>query len=351
MGALFSTGSTTNILPHTQLDTNMISKNNIIKKYNKPPTVILTTCESVKSDYNSLIKNFDTFYIDNRFIPMSRIVTGKGGGYVYVIKATKDVNIICDITTKKIKNNYKEGSKYILKIFPALNRSEDKKEIAITIILSEINNILFPKVYEYGNINSIYPFRKKINENMPKIIESNLYNYMIIEYIDGIPLSNIKSINLQEQKEILFQILYALYSVEKLCTKFRHNDLHPGNILVTKTESPLIFNVDNKEYRMKFKYSIKIIDFGMSSFESKARVISKPISRTLLRFLEEHGISKPVGIIKSLRIKQKNPDLRFWLLIKNALTNKNKRNLGKNIKICNTIKSCLKSEYFNSLES
>lgn len=105
-------------------------------------------------------------------------------------------------------------------------------------------------------------------EFFPKIYDAYLFNGYVcfeMEKINGSSMLNLSiDLNETEQYAVLFQIVYALYSVKDL--HFNHIDLHMGNILIS--------DVDNTDVEYKtdvgvFKvptcgFRVTIIDFGCS---------------------------------------------------------------------------------------
>lgn len=277
-------------------------------------------------------------YIDNYYIPVKekflsndvddiankmrldkKFESGRGGGFVY-----------------KVYMDYKYR---VLKIFPNNKIDENINEVGITNILSHINkdkNInYFPELYQYGNINTTNPFSNTTNK-------SGKYNYMIIEFIPGTPfidyIENIKYDIVAD--EILFQILHALYIIRTICAKFKHNDLHPGNIILVRDYINKYIDLNGSKYYIGTT-KVKIIDFGMGSLYGKTRSGTKPISRTLIRFLKSKDISTARAIKNLLAIKTMgyNSNMSFWLMMKMAFTNP--QNFNENKEICKNILDCL----------
>ena len=101
-----------------------------------------------------------------------------------------------------------------------------------------------------------------------------LYDFMMEDYRD---MEKTEKHNVMTQ--ILIQMSYTLHIFEK--NKFMHNDLHFGNIFITKLDKPIDYNIilpeSGKEYTHKISYLLKIYDFDRSSFNN-----GKPMKNTRL---------------------------------------------------------------------
>lgn len=73
----------------------------------------------------------------------------------------------------------------------------------------------------------------------------------------------------------LFEVSFYYYKIKKYLPSFRHNDLHMENVMIHPEErleevAYRIFVFDGKEYFVPyFGYSLRIIDFGLSSLHEK----------------------------------------------------------------------------------
>lgn len=68
----------------------------------------------------------------------------------------------------------------------------------------------------------------------------------------------------EEVKQIMFQLLFALYLMQKL--KLQHNDLHANNVLVEDLIHPrsISYTVDGQEYIVTTKYLLRIYDWDIA---------------------------------------------------------------------------------------
>ena len=92
----------------------------------------------------------------------------------------------------------------------------------------------------------------------------------------------------EEFRAILFQIVLVLLHLQKALPGFTHNDLHTDNVLVVTHSSLQTFTYKSITY--KCKYSIRIIDFGQASTNSKKTkdaeaIWSKVLGNTMVDFL------------------------------------------------------------------
>lgn len=140
-------------------------------------------------------------------------------------------------------------------------------EYSIMKSLETIKSKNFTKALALENIKLDADFRRLVNplssnNDLPMI---NV-DILIMEYIDGIPLDKfVNNINSNVLSSLTTQILYSICEAqEKL--EFTHYDLHPGNVLVTKTDVQKIdYTFGKKTYSVKTNgYLAVIIDFGSS---------------------------------------------------------------------------------------
>ena len=74
-----------------------------------------------------------------------------------------------------------------------------------------------------------------------------------------------KSLNSEEKRSVLFQLLYTLYVFEKI--EFSHGDLHIGNIFILDVPmTDLCYIVEGQQYRFKTTKLVKIYDFDHGTF-------------------------------------------------------------------------------------
>ena len=76
--------------------------------------------------------------------------------------------------------------------------------------------------------------------------------------------------------QLLLQIIAALTFFHRFFPTFRHNDMHPGNILLQKYSKPLTYTIDELKYKIPDPtFCILINDFDFS--EIKPRIINQKV--------------------------------------------------------------------------
>ena len=137
---------------------------------------------------------------------------------------------------------------------------------------------MIPELFSYGNIS-----------NIPFLDKKGKFKYMIMEYINNpIELSdyiqkNCKSIKNKDinSYNLAMQLFYYLAMINK--NKVRHCDLHTKNILIIKNKKDLIldFSFINGDKINVGKYTIKIIDFGLSVINRNCKLNRRFIGAVL----------------------------------------------------------------------
>lgn len=299
----------------------------VMDKFQEPESFVLETSElrkrfSLKKDLRS---------------------ASKSGAFPSLVLSNED---------KKIK---------FLKVFPKIRKGMSKAdikrdpsylEIFQTCRLSKLyaqENLpkdvfaskFFVEVYEVGFFKALDPFASD-NES-----SQSYYPYMLSQAVDNVTLTELATEPEEvSQKEalgfnldtapsmvlesILMQILIALknpYSVWEL----EHNDLHPGNILLSKNEKA-DFSVDYAGKKMKISGPlVKIIDYGLgesknfkqeSSLNYDLWIKKRPFIQELNKFIEAAmGGKSKLSFFTKIRIgsASKNQDIRMFNLILRAL--------------------------------
>lgn len=129
-----------------------------------------------------------------------------------------------------------------------------------------------------ANLNNIYfgnPSREAINDTydmkvkyaVPKEVKYNIImneqiknSYTLYDFLFAD-----KTLKPEEVKkgafELMFQIAYACYCMS--LSKMNHNDIHAGNIFVTKHEKAKVYEywINGESYKIKTKYFASVYDF------------------------------------------------------------------------------------------
>jgi hypothetical protein len=271
-----------------------------------------------------------------KFIKELKLSIGENANYLKRYDSHQDANLYLIMNEK---NKQKKILK-ILSVTKTTNISKILNEIYMTCILGQRFDIS-PKVRLFGLTNSSNP--QKI-----KSFDNNLFAFMIIDYLDEyISLSeyinNLKSKSLIEVKSILFNLVYLLYTLH---TKnlFKHNDIHPDNIMVNTKHKKHIIKFNKTKYLLNSP-DIKLIDFGGSSlnttkFKQKKSFLSGTILKNVLK--------TNVLLIKDLyKYKNKSVDKQFVHAITVLLLSP-----FKNIKVpkLTSYKHFLKNQLFDDLK-
>ena len=119
-----------------------------------------------------------------------------------------------------------------------------------------------------------------------------------------------KSVTLNEMREILFQILYAL-SVAQRELRFVHYDLHDKNILIENFEpkrGAKITLSEGSEFFMT-KILVKIADFALSRIEQNGEEIYNTKNAMRGAFDPSHDLSLFVDCLARLNISDRKKDI------------------------------------------
>jgi len=140
--------------------------------------------------------------------------------------------------------------KIIAKIITPLNGNI--KRFKFLDIIAEIENTLENEMNFKNEAANLSKIKKIMNKNkyvyVPQIYWKFLkHNILIIEYLDGINITNIKKFNLLQFNTLdISKILLNSFYTQVFKHRFFHADLHPGNILISKDnfKNPIIILID-----------------------------------------------------------------------------------------------------------
>ena len=136
--------------------------------------------------------------------------------------------------------------------------------------------------YGYFICNTCKFKNKRIKDSMCLLIvkeySDKTFKEWIIEYIKSDKYKKLKSnVKVLFWKNIYFQILIALYSIQKYYYII-HGDLHWDNILINeiKSDGHWLYNINNTKYYIpNLGFQLYITDFGKSINFSKFNIIVK----------------------------------------------------------------------------
>ena len=174
-------------------------------------------------------------------------------------------------STKKV------GSGEYGNVFRGNVNGEGKRYVAYKEVALPENNVTLAELQTYLKQNPArmeFTIAKKLRgfgvpENyIYKTCSDKVIIYM--EYIDGVELRNwwVTNPTLEQQKSLIVQVIYNLYRIHRKYPKFRHHDLHGGNILIKKVpEKKIKVELNNKTYTISNGgIEAVMIDFGFSLF-------------------------------------------------------------------------------------
>lgn len=222
----------------------------------------------------------------------------------------------------------------------------------------------FVDVYEIGFLKTDDPFIKADQDG-------GYYPYLLGEAIDAVTLTKFATEPSEVAKpdnigfdldtapkmvleSILLQIIVALKN-PYLAWRLVHNDLHTGNILISKHEKA-DFTIDFEGKKMKLAGPlVKIIDFGLgesegflqkNTFNFSLWIKNRPVIKELEEFIRAVGHGKGISLFSRLKIGRTsiNQDIYMFNLILSALQSKlNSRGSHlENGRYCSDYDDCIK---------
>lgn len=235
-----------------------------------------------------------------------------------------------------------------LKILKKTFVSDEEKSI-ITIASTEINGIENKVIIKdfHDEYEMMYElFIANILKN-DEIIKNHICGYygkkeddskLILEYIEGKTLTEMKHITMKDFSDILSQIFLLLnYAYNKY--GFLHGDLHTENFLILQNKnSNEKFDIklplsNGKFIKYKSNYKLVFIDFGLSHIKFKFNKNNKIINSRLIPFDEDVlGFNNSVPIIDISK-------LLVFIMIEIVYENKHKKLGEVGIYITNLIQN------------
>lgn len=221
----------------------------------------MQTCDSL--DIKKYTSGED---IINRFTYIDDLGSGSSGMVFKVID--NYTNEICSM-------------KYIPE--PPFEKNEIKNSCKLLGTLPYTKSVLIPKYWArmngtFGDSNKEFVIRKyreseififpllkytlgTLIRSYYKDIGRNLINE---PYASSPLLSTIvpEGITLTDFKSIMFELYTAIHVINS--NRIYHGDLSMGNVMITKTPIPRIYNINNKIYKITSEFLPVIIDFGES---------------------------------------------------------------------------------------
>lgn len=221
----------------------------------------MQTCDSL--DIKKYTSGED---IINRFTYVDDLGSGSSGMVFKVID--NYTNEICSM-------------KYIPE--PPFEKNEIKNSCKLLGTLPYTKSVLIPKYWArmdgtFDGSNKEFVIRKYreseififplLNYTLGTLIRSyykDIGRNLISEpYVFSPLLSTIvpEGITLTDFKSIMFELYTAIHVINS--NKISHGDLSMGNVMITKTPIPRVYNINNKIYKITSEFLPVIIDFGES---------------------------------------------------------------------------------------
>jgi hypothetical protein len=167
-----------------------------------------------------------------------------------------------------------------------VNECDNSLKIELLLYRNVLNNLLYknytPHIIGYINDRTVE-------------INNNLYDYLFLEMSDGHTLKHItndttttliSTFDLNDFLGITFQLLYTLSVFNNILLS--HNDLHPGNIIIENKFINYSYKINDKIYKLKCKYLIKLFDFDNSSIYNEN--INRNIKLDYKKHCEKYNI-------------------------------------------------------------
>jgi len=197
------------------------------------------------SDYkmNSILEHL-TFVSENEYTRKPKLLQKGGIGQVYLATATKNTYSTC--CKKHSSFGLKAGNQYAVKFFIKTQAGASNNKEDIIDVSTQVPGLC--KVYFY---DSLTPYEKDYAREVLGI-DQKLYEYCIMEYIDGHDLHDLMSTGKQfmekEIKSIIKQVLTSLSHLHDM--GFCHRDVKLENVIykhTCQTKDPHATSTNDKQ--------------------------------------------------------------------------------------------------------
>lgn len=250
-------------------------------KYKKKTDVVVKAHLKLKDEKAFRKELFDVFKTDQI---AKYVINAYNKHYVQDLAGMEYENkiyskIIKEIIDKKISPNFVEfvalGSNtfndFMQLFYPHQTFSSLDK--ALKFLISMINPDL-NEIFLLNNLKNrimIPHLQSDYVEELAKVYINHIeINYVITKLVKGSKntikhfISYSEFLSNEELKEILFQLFFNLYLIEKI--KLQHNDLHSDNILIETLpkKKKISYKVDEKIYTLNTRYLLRFYDWDMA---------------------------------------------------------------------------------------
>jgi predicted unusual protein kinase regulating ubiquinone biosynthesis (AarF/ABC1/UbiB family) len=200
--------------------------------------------------------------------------------------------IVIKYLRKNIRKNFNASMNNLVvfakitKYFPFL-RTLNIENLILQNIVSINDQVCFRK--ELTNIQTYYNSWKdyeyvKIPMPYPDYTEQINPDVVVMEYIDGMKITEIAP----EDNDAFGKVLATFNTKAAFCTSIYHGDLHPGNILFIKSDTPPT-------------HKIGILDFGIIGHLSRS---DQEILFNATKFLYQRKFNKVIELIMSGKLSE-----------------------------------------------
>lgn len=222
-----------------------------------------------------------------------------------------------------IKSIFYENKKIMLNQINMVN--EKNNIIEFSERCKNFNYLNVPKVYNINEISNTTNYNTNYNSN-----------FIIMDFIDGITINQLLSINNKELNYIFAKNILNFGLISIFFTNAIHYDLHPGNIIFKivdkKTSKSLLYNDINKlniaENFKNYNFMLGLIDFGIVFFPNSN------MQDTFYSFFSKIFI-------------EKNYKDAAQLMVNNFIRNKSNINEYVSVSIYNTIINIIEEIFQN----
>lgn len=223
--------------------------NNLIKELEKLQTH--SKCIHF-SQIKNIINNFDSLYKNIKRINENALASASIAQiHTGVLKNNK--RIVIKILKPKIKYLINKDLMILYTCSRLINFFFKKfKRLKLIDITDEIKSSFDKETNFYKELDNMSEIKKSLsacnNIYIPHVIEDfTRDNILVMEYVDGININNKKKIIKEKINiRVIIKNLLSLFYKQVFEYKVFHADLHPGNILISKTRlmEPIIILID-----------------------------------------------------------------------------------------------------------
>ncbi len=175
-------------------------------------------------------------------------------------------------------------------------------ELTVGLHMSKYRKVLPNFVMVYGSTSclSAKDHSTICVRNKNNIKELRPYNYLFMEYINGMSLREyIIKVAYQPNSDVILlyilqQTLLSLAFAQET-DEFTHYDLHAGNMLLTESSNKQFIYVGNKQkYRIYAPYTVVIIDYGTTHIKGLDNYPKSPYEETYGMTIDKFKVSADI---------------------------------------------------------